>query len=164
MRCFLFFLILFTGLFVNSFGQTILIGKSKSSAAVWLKGDFRKLKYNIAQTDTSYMLTTADSSISKVSVYCTFNKKGDCISQKISFDCDSCYQKDLKLMLSRKNLEWSPIPSEKYLSKYAKHLLLIYNEKNRYYILKFIDINEAEYERLLTGKHLPAFAPALTER
>ncbi len=141
-------LVFVMGLSSLSLGQTILTNRSKSSAKTWLKGDFRKYKYNLTETDTTLMLTTIDSTISKVVVTCSF-VKDNCLSEKIAFDCDTCYRITFNRMLDKKRFEWKEIAPGRYISKASRKLLLVGHSAERYLTLSMLTISDDEYKKLL---------------
>ena len=145
-------LIFIVGLSMASFGQHVLTNRSQSSAQIWLKGDFRKYKYNLTKTDTTLMLVSNDSKLSPCSVYCSFKKRGNCFFQKEAFSCDTCYKISLTVMLNKKRFKWKQIGTDRYLSKYRRHLLLAGNAEKHYYTLTMLDIKEEDYKRLLGGQ------------
>jgi len=148
---FLLIVILLTGFYTDGFAQTILTGRDKSSTRIFLKGDFSKVEYNFTETDSTCTLTTNDAKISKVKVHCSFNGAGKCQSEKISFDCDSCYQHIFKAMLGKTRFKWKEVAQGRYLSKESRKLLLAGNSTAHYFTLSMVNVSDEEYKKLLAN-------------
>ncbi len=135
-----------------SFGQTILTDRNKHDTETWLKSDFRKFKYELKKTDTTYDLVTADTIWRPVRVHCSFDKQGKCRVQKMSFDCDSCYRRIFKDFLDRKRFDWKLVGPDRYLSKISRKLLLVGNTAGHYFTLSMVDVTDEEYKKMLNEK------------
>lgn len=144
-----FLTLLFLGFYHGVFAQTILVGKNKERTKNGVESDFRKIKYVIAETDTTLTLTTNDTTIRPIIVYCGFKKDGQCFSQKIVFDCDTCYHKILKQILNRNRFEWKKVGADQYLSKYSSRLLLAGSTDNKNYTISLLDVTDEEYKKLM---------------
>jgi hypothetical protein len=132
-----------------SHGQ-LLVGHSKGWVKSELKYDFKSSKTIINETDSTYTVLLRDTSKKPMNIYCLFNKKGDCISQKMEFTCDSCYNIFLKWTLAVKRYQWKSIPNNRYVSKYSKHMLVIINDADHYYTVLYQPWTEDDYKKQLS--------------
>ena len=142
------FLLLFAS---TGYGQ-VFVNHSSWLVESRLKYAFKKHKTIVTQTDTSLTYLLRDTLTRPLDIYCSFDKSKNCIFQKMSFDCDTCYHKFLKGELAEKKYEWQSIGGSRYLSKYSKHLLLVGDDKKLYYTLSLFNYTEDEYKKILGTK------------
>jgi len=140
------------GLSSLSFAQTVLPGRDKEGTKIWITNGFKKGLYDLTETDSTVTLTTNDK-YRPLIIHCSFDrpgKKGICLSEKVSLDCDSCYQKIFKLFLDKKRFDWKLIGTDRYLSKPSRKLLLAGNAAVHAFTLSILNMSDEEYKKLLS--------------
>jgi len=125
------------------------VGGSSRFVETSLKKYFKNNKVIVTKTDTTLVYLLRDSTLANMDIYSSFNQNNICTFQKVSFACDSCYQKFFKFNLAQKNFEWQSIGTDHYLSKYSRHLLLVGDVKNLNYTITLINYTKQEYNQLL---------------
>jgi len=152
MKTLLLVFVFLIGLASISFAQTVLPGRDRAGTRIWITNGFKKGQYDLTETDSTITLTTRGESRSLI-IHCSFNKpgkKGICRVEKISLDCDSCYQKIIKLFLDKKRFDWKMIGADRYLSKISRKLMLAGNAAVHAFTLSMLDMSDDEYKRLLS--------------
>jgi len=150
MRIFL-LIFIFLGLATIGFAQTVLPGRNRESTKIWITNGFKRGHYYLTETDSTVTLTTNDNRRPLV-VHCSFDKpgrKGICQSEKVSLDCDSCYQIAFKMFLAKKRFHWKLIGTDRYFSKISRKLLLVDNTDQHYFTLTELAVSDDEYKKLL---------------
>ncbi|WP_448700475.1 hypothetical protein ACFGVR_00910 [Mucilaginibacter sp. AW1-3] len=135
-----------------SYAQKVLPGRDKSGTKIWITYGFKKSDYDLKETDTSLTLITHNK-YRPIEIHCSIDKTsryGKCVSEKINFDCDSCYQKIFKVMLDKKRFHWKLIDTNRYLSKISRKLLLAGNTEGHYFTLSILNVSDEEYKKMLT--------------
>jgi hypothetical protein len=130
----------------------IFVDQSYKRVESRLQRDFKNDKVIVTKTDTTIIYLLRDSTFSPMDLYCSFDAKKNCFFQKLSFDCDSCYHKFTKQILAAKAFNWQNISPEHYVSNYYEHLLLVTDDKNRFYTITLVHYTRDEYKQLFTKK------------
>ncbi len=136
------------------FGQGVLNLKEKR-----IKKDFNYYakKYpnhtQIIETDTSLYFSLKDSTVRPMTQFYHFDRNHLCDSYAISFDCDSCLRKFLKLELHASLVKYRQLSPTLYISKYYRHRIieLILN-KNYTYVVKRTYFTKTEYDEMIRNK------------
>ncbi len=97
----------------------------------------KNLQPLVSETDSTLTLLVNDPKSQLVGFVYSFNKPGQCISEKIIAACDSCIKKRLKMVLAEKARQWKKINGNQYISKFADQMLLELPMDNKDYSFTF---------------------------
>ncbi|MEI2737675.1 MAG: hypothetical protein V9F01_02705 [Chitinophagaceae bacterium] len=103
------------------------IGKKKTQVLKELQGLAKKndsLTIAINDNDSVITYSIKASKTQPADFVYGFDKNGRCQSEKITANCDSCYNKYLQDVLNVKKYQWKKINENQYISKYAARLMI----------------------------------------
>ncbi|MBW4888163.1 hypothetical protein KXQ82_00485 [Mucilaginibacter sp. HMF5004] len=108
-------------------------------------------KYNpeIFKTDTSLAYSFSDSTLDTYLMFFKFDKNKKCDLRKWVYRADIGLKKSFKEILGYKNYDWRPINSNKFLSKFSEHLLLVRDDESLTLTITPISYTETEYQKML---------------
>ncbi|MBE9668792.1 hypothetical protein [Mucilaginibacter boryungensis] len=130
----------------TSFAQ-VNVGDSKR----WIKMALNtgQVKYNSSQseTDSSYTFKVGGK-YSAQELYFKFDKSNNCIYQKRTFECDTCFHNELKSILGKSRYKWKSSAKGEYLSKSSKQLLMTVDESKQLFTITQLYMREKDYQAM----------------
>ena len=139
---FLFSVILFV-ISHTSFAQ-VNVGDSKRWIKIVLNTRSMKQNSTQSETDSSYTFNVRGK-YSPEELYFKFDNSNNCIYQKWTFDCDTCFHNELKSILGKSRYKWKSSAKGEHLSRSSKQLLMKVDESKQFFTITQLYMREKDY-------------------
>jgi hypothetical protein len=103
------------------------IGKNKKQVKKFLQQQITKndsLTITLTDNDSVILYSIKAGKVLPADFVYGFTNAGKCRLEKVTAECDSCYQKFLRTVLEQKKYGWKKINENQYISKYAARLMI----------------------------------------
>ena len=111
---------------ITGFAQNF-IGKSKTQVRKELQKQIAKndsLSIILTEKESELVYTIKPVKVLPAEFIYGFDKNGKCQSEKITANCDSCFNKFLTAALRHKKYGWKKINENQYVSKYTYRIMI----------------------------------------
>lgn len=103
--------------------------------------NFHGISVKIIETDSSITREMkGPGEVSSDEVY-IFDRSGTCSSEKVITNCDTCFERLLKMVLAKKKYRWKRVNANQYVSKFSAGMFIEMQGANGIYSFTILNTN-----------------------